>query len=157
MENPFNTQENTPKRSTLLTVLLVLTFIGSGFTFIGNGYTSLFFENVVGLVEEAADDDSFATLGALLDQAVKNMEKVGAGYFGFLSLLALISLAGAVLMWKLNKLGFHLYASAQLVLLFIPMVFGLVKFPGVFETLITALFIWLYARELKIFVRNVQE
>jgi hypothetical protein len=154
MENPFNTEENKPKRSTLLTVLLVLTFIGSGFTFIGNAYLSLFYEQYIELIEEFADDDALASIASLLERTIEMMEKVGTGYYGILALLATISLAGAVFMWRLNKLGFHLYASAQIILLLIPMAFGLIKFPGLFETLISALFIWLYAKELKIFNRD---
>ena len=155
MENPFTTQENTPKRSTLLTVFLVLTFIGSGFAFIGNIYTSLGFETLLESMEEAMDDDALTAFSTMLEQSVKTMTKAGSSYFGLLALLALISLTGAILMWKLNKYGFHLYASVQIILLFIPMLFGLVKLPGLFETGMTALFIWVYARELRIF--NSQE
>ena len=154
MENPFNTTENTPKRSSLLTTFLVLTFIGSGASFISNAYISLFLETVVEYVEDLADDDAVAGMAAMLETSIANMEKVGAPYFGLLSLLALVSLTGAALMWRLNRHGFHLYASSQILLLFIPMVFGLVKLPGLFETLISALFIWLYARELKIFEKR---
>ncbi|MDR1951836.1 MAG: hypothetical protein LBP96_06375 [Bacteroidales bacterium] len=151
MENPFNTEETKPKRSTLLTVLLVLTFIGSGISLVGNAYLSLFLDQYVELIEDAVDDDALASLSSLFDNLIETLEKVGSGYFGLLALLALASVAGAVLMWKLNKLGFHFYASAQVLLLLIPMVFGVTKFPGVFETALTALFIWFYARELKIF------
>ena len=156
MENPFNTEENKPKRSTLLTVFLVLTFIGSGFAFIGNAYTSLSFENIIELVEELADDDAMATLSSLLERSVEMMEKVGPRYYGIIALLALISLVGAVFMWRLNKLGFHFYASANLILLFIPMLFGIAKFPDMFGTVVTALFIWVYAREMKIFSKSYE-
>jgi hypothetical protein len=151
MENPFITQENAPKRSTVLTVFLVLTFIGSGFNFIGNAYTSLAFENVLEMIDDLVYDDSMAAFAAFFEQAAKVMEKGGVLYYGILTLLALVSLTGAFLIWKLNKFGFHLYASAQILMLFIPMVFGMIKYPGLFATALTALFIWVYARELKVF------
>ncbi|MCL2027514.1 MAG: hypothetical protein FWG79_03400 [Bacteroidales bacterium] len=151
MENPFNTQENKPTRSGLLTTLLILTFIWSGISFIGNVYVMTSFDSVIEYVEDVMDDESMAALTAVLEQSIQTMEKVGVGYFGLLALLLAIGLAGAVFMWRLNKFGFHLYASAQIIMLFIPMVFGLIKYPGVFDTAISALFIWLYARELKIF------
>jgi hypothetical protein len=156
MENPFNTEENKPKRSTLLTVLLVLTFIGSGAVLVSNAYVSLFFETTIDFIEEIADDDAMASMASLLERNIEAMKKTGAGYYGLAALIALISVAGAVLMWRLNKLGFHFYASAQIILLFMPIAFGLIKFPGLFETLITALFIWLYARELKIFNKSYE-
>ncbi|MCL2683112.1 MAG: hypothetical protein FWE63_06485 [Bacteroidales bacterium] len=151
MENPFNTEQTKPKRSTLLSVFLVLTFIGSGLNFIGNGYIALSFENVISQIEELADDEAMASMATLLERYVKMMEKAGNGYYGLLALLALASIVGAALMWRLNKLGFHFYASAQIIMLFLPMAFGLIKFPDVFGTIITAIFIFVYARELKIF------
>jgi len=156
MENPFNT-DNTPKRSTLLTVLLILTFIWSGISFVSNTYVSLALDQVIGFVEDAVDDDAMAGLAKTLEQSIKTMEKTGPIGFGLTALLALISLVGAILMWKLNPRGFHLYATANIVLLFVPMMFGTVKFPGVFETAVTALFIWLYARELKVFTKTSNE
>jgi len=150
MENPFTTTENNkPKRSTLLSVLLVLTFIGSGFNFIGNGYTSLFFNSIIELIEETADDDTMTSLASLLERSVEMMEKAGPVYYGLVTLLFIVSVVGAVFMWTLNKLGFHLYASSQIILLVIPMAFGLVSFPDILGTVITAIFILLYARELK--------
>jgi hypothetical protein len=151
MENPFNTPENQPKRSTLLTVFLVLTFIGSGVSFLSSAYVSTSMESVIAYVEDATYEDDMAAFATILEQSIKTMERVGSGYYGLLTLLYLVSLIGAFFMWKLKKLGFHLYASAQIVLLFIPMVFGVVKFPGLFGTAILALFIYVYARELKIF------
>jgi len=156
MENPFNT-DNTPKRSTLLTVFLIFTFIGSGISFLSNAYVSLAFEQTIAFVEDAIDDDSMAGLGALLEQSLASMERLGIGGFLLSALLALVSLIGAVLMWKLNKRGFHFYASAQIVMLFTPMLFGMIKFPGMLETLLTAIFIFVYARELKVFAKPVEE
>jgi hypothetical protein len=153
MENPFNTAENTPKRSTLLTVFLVLTFIGSGLSLVLYTYVSTSLPTIIEYVEDIADEDEMTAFAPLLEQSVIMFEKVGAGYFGLVALLSLICLVGAFFMWKLNKLGFHFYASAQIIMLFIPMIFGIEKFPGLFGTALTALFIWIYARELKIFNR----
>jgi peptidoglycan/LPS O-acetylase OafA/YrhL len=156
MENPFNTAENRQKRSTLLTIFLVLTFIGSGLNFASYTYVTTSFQSVVEFVEDLAYDDDMAGFASILEQSVKMFERVGANYFGILALLSLISLVGAFFMWKLNKLGFHFYASAQIIMLFIPMIFAVEKFPGLFGTAITALFIWIYARELKIFQKSYE-
>jgi len=157
MENPFNTEQTKPKRSTLLSVLLVLTFIGSGLNFIGTAYVASSFNNVIELIEELADDDAMAPMASLLENTIKMMERTGAGYYGLMALLSFACIVGAFLMWRLNKLGFHLYASAQIIMLFLPMIYGVVKFPDVFGTLVTAIFIFVYARELKIFAPKNQE
>jgi hypothetical protein len=151
MENPFT--ENTKIRSTLLTVFLVLTFIGSGVSFLSNAYIAASLDSVVAFVEDAAYNDNMAAFAAILEQSINTMERVGVGYFALFALLYLVSLFGAFFMWKLKKIGFHLYASAQIVALFIPMIFAIEKFPGLFGTALAALFIWIYARELKIFNR----
>ena len=156
MENPFNT-DNTPKRSTLLTVLLVLTFIYSGLSFISNSYVSLFTNQVIEFVEYLADDDAMATVATVLEQSVRTIEKFGSLGYGLVALLYLVSLIGAYLMWKLNKHGFHFYAAAQIVLLLTPMLFGTAKFPTLFPIMITAFFIFMYARELKVFEKTTEE
>jgi len=155
MENPFNTEQNNPKRSTLLTVFLVLTFIGSGLlSFLPNTLIALFFEQAKEMFENIAlDYDMEAAFKPLMNA----MENTGIWGYGFSAILALVSLVGAVLMWNLNQRGFHLYASANIISLFVPMLFGIASFPSIFWTLITALFIWVYARELKIFAKPVKE
>ncbi|MDR2908087.1 MAG: hypothetical protein LBU91_08890 [Bacteroidales bacterium] len=157
MENPFNTEENNnqTKRSALLTVLLVLTFIGSGFNFISNAYLSLNLQSVLEAITELGDDeDMSSTFGSLFEQSLAIMESAGALYYGIVALLGACSVAGAVLMFRMNKLGFHFYAAAQIVWLLIPTLFGVEKFPGILSIILTALFIWLYARELNMFEKQ---
>ena len=110
---------------------------------------------------EIADGGFLASLtsssAAIADRMVLILDKFGPLYPLILTLLALCCIIGAILMLRLNKLGFHLYASAQVLMLLVPYVFGLTNFSNSFfviiqvlSVLITALFIWLYARELKI-------
>jgi len=155
MENPFNTQQNKPERSTLLTVFLVLTFIGSGLLFFSSGFISVFFNHTVELMHDFADDE---TWGAFFNQAsIDQMEKAGKLGYALFAILYLASLIGAFLMWKLNKRGFHFYAGAQIIILFVPIMLGTGGFPGIFATLLTALFIFVYARELKVFEKPIEE
>jgi len=148
MENPFNTEQNTaPKRSTLLTVFLVLTFIGSGFSFLFYAPLTLFFSSIMEFIK---DYDEFAVLVPLI-------EPIGLWGAALLAILYTCSLVGAVMMWKLNKKGFHLYACAQIIILLTPVILGTSSFPTIFSTLVAALFIFVYARELKIFAKPVEE
>ena len=174
MENPFNTPNIKPKRSTLLIVLVVLTLLNNSYGLFVNARQSLNVESAIIKLEEALDtmEDSLDAIGGgegafanifsgssfLLERQIEVLDKYGLFYFILLMLVAIGSIAGALLMLKLNKLGFHLYASAQVAALLIPLIFGLTSFSNsfliamnVFGILLTALFIWLYARELKIF------
>ena len=70
--------------------------------------------------------------------------------FFFISfLLSGFSVAGALLMWKLRKAGFHFYTAAQLVFLVLPMIYFGKETNPIFNILTTAIFVYLYARNLK--------
>lgn len=157
MENPFNTEEHKPKHSTLLIILAVLTFIGSGLNFVGSAFVSLNFQATIEIIDEVFTDleyeEATSQLAPIFESYIENMEKAGVGYYALFALLAALCVVGAALMLRMNKLGFHFYASAQLVLLVLPTIFGIEKFPGAFGIILTGLFIWLYAKELKIFER----
>jgi hypothetical protein len=112
-------------------------------------------------IEEVELDGAFVNMFSatvsLAERTIEVVEKTGPLYPLISSLLALCCIVGAILMLMLNKLGFHLYASAQVVMLLVPLMFGLMDFSSTFffastvlGILLTALFIWLYARELKI-------
>ena len=118
-----NVQTN--QRPTFLTVLCILTFIASGL--------GLLF-GLIGLV----------AAGAI--EAYSQYLPVGAdvGIFKSIILLVLIatSLYGAIQMWKLQKLGFYIYAGANVIMLIIGFsIFGLV---------ITAAFLVMYYLNLKV-------
>ena len=114
------------ERPVLLTVLLILTFIGSGlgllFGLIGlftAGNASGFLSGIPGMPSTAL------TTGMIIGSII----------------LAAASLIGAILMWQLKQIGFYLYTLAQIVALIITFTwFGLV---------ISAIFVVLYAIHLK--------
>jgi len=98
--------EKDVSRPALLNVLCILTFIGSGIAFIGYFLASLFFEQVPELIIEYSSWHS--------------VEAISPVYFTLLMALFALSLTGAIRMWKLHRDGFFLYVFAQLVLLFLP-------------------------------------
>ena len=59
----------------------------------------------------------------------------------FARIIALLSLAGAIQMWKLKKLGFYIYAAANVIML----VMGF----GIFALIVTAAFLVMYYLNLK--------
>lgn len=121
-------------RPTFLTVLCILTFIGSGLS-------ALFL--LIGLVFAGAASGMLSSIPGIGD-----IGGLGTGYFLIVLVLALASLYGAIMMWKLKKLGFYLYSGANVIVLFVPLVMASGKF-SIFGLVITALFIFLYGLNLK--------
>ncbi len=128
-----------PKRPPLLTVLLILTFIGSGMSAFSFLFVTMSYDEVMRIIEDVYSD--FPGVELILS-AQKN-------YFTIGFFLYTISLIGAVLMWKRKKIGFHFYTAAQIFLLALP----LVTIPGyrfsIMPVLVTVAFILAYATNLK--------
>ena len=93
-------------RPQLLSALCILTFIGSSVGFIGYFLASLFFEQAGELIVKYSSWHS--------------VEAISPVYFTLLMALFALSLTGAIRMWKLHRDGFFLYIFAQLLILFLP-------------------------------------
>lgn len=151
---------NPKQRPGLLTVLCILTFIGSGFGVLNNlmgmimspiknFFGSDFFEMIL---EEVHDDPARHFVEQALEIGQKALEHIFE-----ISLLQLVlyaaSLTGAILMFQLKKLGFYIYTISQVLILFVPAMFiGFNLFINIgilFSSVFTILFIALYAINLK--------
>ena len=154
MEQPqlFENEEPQPKRSTLLLVLCILTFIGSGYSFL---YYLLLPLVKVQLPEMM---DVYGSLfkkmdPTVLDQMNRMLEFMGQVPSWKYLLVALGfagSVAGAALMLKLRKEGFHVYVISQILIfaLLSFLVGGMLK-PTINDILWTVTFILLYFLQLK--------
>jgi hypothetical protein len=87
----------TPKRSNFLTVLCILTWIGSGGAILYYGYEY-----------------------ALMTQFTHNLGLSGATKLSWITIILFVSaltplltLAGSILMWRLRKWGFYIYVAGQ--------------------------------------------
>lgn len=131
-----------PKRPTFLSVLCILTFISSGLGSISALLTPLFSDIMIEFLKKTPDFDETA-----MSETITVLQ-AGWGFYLVSFVLALCSLIGAILMWKLKKIGFHFYALSNIALLFAPMLmFGMaISWAGIF---LTASFIFLYAVNLK--------
>jgi hypothetical protein len=129
---------NQQKRTQSLTLTCIFTFIGSGFSAFSFFIIYLIFNNI-----EILPIDSNYFVEA---QQVKDLIVIaGRNFFLVMLFLCITSLTGALLMWKLKKIGFHVYTIAQLLMLLIPffMITGYtIPLPN---ALITAVFIGAYA------------
>jgi hypothetical protein len=118
------------KRPPLLTLLCVLTFISSGL------------ENMFSLIIPLFPDE--------MVQFIKNSpgyDEVGMSYVLKIIFTA-CSLVGAILMWKLKKIGFHFYSLSNLALLFIPTLLLGMSISSL-AIILTICYIALYAMNLK--------
>ena len=123
------------KRPAFLSTLCILTFIGSGLGMLGNLLFSMNYNTVVNFVENYGQSSS-----SILPSP---------NYYLVLSFFYVLSIAGAVLMWGYRKMGFFLYTFAQVLIVGFP--FMILGSEGVntFGMIITGLFIFLYALNLK--------
>lgn len=101
---------NEGKRSTFLTVLCILAFIGNGLSFIQGGFTILM-AKVYSLM--------FNGLANVIDAKGK-VVNVANNIFNALTITgitivvcSIICVLGAIFMWKMKKSGFYLYLSGQ--------------------------------------------
>ena len=144
-ENPADnipTRQYTGKRPPGLTILCILTFIGSGVS----ALSSLFVAAAYDLMPEAIKQSPIQDGGALLEM----INSAGPLFFLITGILYLASLAGAIFMYKLRKPGFHLYTLAQLAMMIVPllMIKGFVL--PVSNLLLTGSFILAYAVNIRI-------
>jgi len=160
------TQVSVPKkRPTFITVLCILSLIGSGgFGLLQPLYQYVTFdktypdkvaqlEEAIGNLEDAGMDSGFiyeSTQNGLiaLEKTAENLGPMTAANI----LFALLSLFGVFLMFKLKKNGFYLYSVVNLFWMLVPVYFigmevGMMMLG--FGALITILFIILYAVNLK--------
>ena len=159
-----------PVRSTFLTVLCVLTFIGSAYG-IYQGVTSI--TNSAKMVEMfkkssnpeqqaeqrkkmEASNDRGSKIGLKMMESVKEMaDEKKLKQSGVIAIIAnLLTLAGAILMWRLNRTGFFIYLTGVVVTVVSPIViYGTGAFVAMlgaaFAFFIGLLFVILYAMNLK--------
>lgn len=143
MENENIMNENAaPKRPIILTIVCILSFISAGLGCLSAIITPLFSDIMIDFLKSAPGYYETA-----MNEAITILQ-AGWGFYLISFTLGLGSLTGAILMWKLKKMGFHFYALSNIGLLLAPMLmFGMaISWAGIF---LTASFILLYATNLK--------
>lgn len=138
MKEDQTIQAPKPKRPQLLTILCILTFIGSGISAAGFFAVSIDYETSMEILELFYADMPEA---ALIINAPRD-------FFIVSFLLSAFSVIGAILMWNLRKPGFHLYALSQIIYLVIPILYFGGDTNPMLNIIFTALFVYLYARNL---------
>ena len=133
---------NRPQRPQLLTVIAILSFIGSGLSFFSYLMISFSYDTVLSVVETELSElypEMFADF----------IRTAGRSFFMIGTLLYAVSLYGVYKMWNLQKEGLHYYAIAQLVILLLPLIFVSRQLSVIPGLLLTVLFVLLYYRSFK--------
>jgi hypothetical protein len=133
---------NPARRSRLLTVLCILTFIWSGLICFSSLMAFLFFDMFRAAAPEAAKIWKQPELAQLFMNA-------RPAYFASEAGISVLAIAGAAMMWQLRKLGFHLYTIAQILLIIVPMYFFRLPGPVIQDILVSGVFVLLYGSNLK--------
>ena len=138
-------QQPLPKVSvpnlTLLKVLCIFTFTGSGLGILSYGIIGLlhsYFSSNLALIPDEKNRE-----------LIEVMLSAGRLFFFLNTILYSASFTGARLLWRMKKLGFHFYTASQLLLLILPLL--IIKgFPMPGATIfLSLLFIWGYSGFLK--------
>jgi hypothetical protein len=151
-----------PKRSTFLTVLCVLTFIGSGFGIVKQtlaykdaaevskmGKASIDKNRATGASAKNARANKFIEAALdMLDE--KKIKQQAIGLF----IASLLTLSGAVLMFLMKPFGFWFYLAGSIINVAVPLyLFGWNTIPGIIAVVVPGIigtaFVVMYAFNLK--------
>jgi hypothetical protein len=133
--------ESGEKRTNLLTVLCILTFIGSGLNAFSNLMVFLFYDASMKFAAELVKAFKLPGMELFLDARPI--------YFAVTALINALAVAGAIRMWQMRKQGFHIYTVAQILVIIAPMYFFRLPSPDFFSILLSGVFVMLYGSNLK--------
>jgi hypothetical protein len=138
---PNPVQESKPLRPTFLGILCILTFLGSGMNFISSFIIAVFYDQFSIVAESISKSFDLPGLEMILEGKPI--------FFGISALIYAGCIAGAVLMWRLKKAGFHVYTIFQILLVILPMYFFHLPRPSLSDMILSGVFIILYSSNLK--------
>lgn len=143
-----NEQQQENKRPTFLTVLCVLTFIGSGFSFLSQIISYTLYYKIPDLFYQMSNVMG-GEIGELYTKTAELFMSMPRYYFLILGAVYVISIIGAFFMFMLRKIGFHLYTISQILYLGLPLLIIHSPF-NVPNLLLSMIFVLFYARYLKL-------
>ena len=144
---PDSAPQSNP-RPGFLTLLCVLTFIGSGFSLLSQIFSFVLYDKIPNLFHQMSNVIG-GEIGELYIKTAEVFMAMPRYYFLLLAGIYTLSLSGAVCMLLLRKIGFHLYTISQILYLGLPLLIIHAPF-NVFNLLLSAIFVLLYARFLKL-------
>lgn len=128
----------------------MLTFINGGLTFISGIVTSILYDQIIATAPEISKIFNIPGFEEMIRKFVDMLGEGGRMFFVVSSVLILFSVAGALMMWRLIKNGFHVYTIAQILLILAPMYFFQLPGPSISDIILSGTFVILYSTHLKI-------
>lgn len=114
IDNSFEQAMQSPKRPQFLTVLCVLSYIWSGIVIIclllALALSGFIFEACERMINGEGDIQMSEMQIQGMDKMMEMGQGVFAGIMGAYLVASIISLLGVIKMWKLQKMGFYIYA-----------------------------------------------
>ena len=155
-QEDYNIEQEEPvKRPEMLTVICILSFINAVYNGIANFISFAFYDAFVALLEQMKNGEGM--FEEMAEQIGDNWEtmadaaslafSVGRGYYFVEMVLFIASFIGVLMMWRLQKKGFHVYTISQILMLIATSIFVVSKVGGGFPfgpILWTALFVMMY-------------
>lgn len=133
--------EETAPRLTFFRILCITTFLGSGL----GSFSYLVF----GVFNDGLRPAIEASPFQMQREVVEMLLGVNRWFFIVQAVFYGLSLLGAIQMWNLRKIGFHMYAIAQILLLIVPMLFSLGSSGTLPQAMVAGIFIFAYASNLR--------
>ena len=153
-------QECKVARPSFLTFILILSLIGGAYNAFGNLFVFLSFDKLAelynspdlsSLIENLSNNEATTSYIELYMSALGNMVSTSRVYFLLTGLLYICSFYGAIRMWRLDKVGFHIYTIAQLIMLIVYSIF--IDGSVIMEAMLTASFVLYYFLNYKTIMR----
>ena len=131
-QEDYNIEQEEPvKRPEMLTVICILSFINAVYNAIANFVSFAFYDFFQNMFEQMRNGDGMFEGMAeqmgdnweVMSQASAMAFSLGRGYYFLETILFVASFIGVLMMWKLQKRGFHVYTIAQILMLITTSVF----------------------------------
>lgn len=122
-------EEQPTERPSMLTVLCILSFINAVYNAFSNFISFAFYDKInnlltqmregSGIFEEMSEEmiDEMGDSWTMMVDAASAAFSVGRGYYFLEMALYVASFLGVLMMWRLQKKGFHVYAVSQILML----------------------------------------
>lgn len=148
-------QEEPKKRPDMLTVLCILSFINAVWNTLSNFISFTFYNTFQSVFKQMTEGEGmFEDMAEQMGDSWEMMVEASAmafsisrGYYFFEMVLYIASFVGVMMMWKLQKRGFHVYTIVQILMLIATSVFVTAKIGGGFpfgSIIWTAFFVFMY-------------
>lgn len=149
------TGQSQQQRPSMLLALCILTIINNGFSILSGLMYYILYNKLPAILETFSETMSEKMLEIngnenIFEEAINLIVNTPRIYYLLLVLVAVLAIVGAIYMLKLKKLGFHFYIISQILVLALPMIFISVKSFSFGGFAISALFVYLYSKHLKI-------